>query len=89
MTVERPPGAIGFAVRIKMQDYAGNFTPVGAFCVGVEQTQIRDEVFLVIGGQYGTGGAVSATSGSSGGIRMGVSRDGCRSANFALGSLAS
>jgi hypothetical protein len=56
MTVERPPGAIGFAVRIKMQDYAGNFTPVGAFCVGVEQTQIRDEVFLVIGGQYGTGG---------------------------------
>jgi hypothetical protein len=36
MGIERPPGATGFTIRIKMQDYAGDFTPVGAILLSVE-----------------------------------------------------
>ena len=40
MALERPAGAIGFTVRIKVQNYSCNFTPVRALCVRVEQAQI-------------------------------------------------
>jgi hypothetical protein len=56
MALERPPGAIGFMFRIKMQHHSCDFTPVSTFHIRVEQAQIRDEVFLVVSGQNGTGG---------------------------------
>jgi hypothetical protein len=56
MGIERLPGAIGFAVRIKMQHYSCNVTPIGTVRFSVEQSQIRDKVLMVVGGQYGTGG---------------------------------
>jgi hypothetical protein len=52
-----------------MQDYSCDFAPVSSFCIRIEQAQIRDDVLLVVGGQYGIG-AVSATSGSGGGFCM-------------------
>ena len=44
MAVERPPGAIGFMFRIKMQHDSCDFTPVSTFHIRVKQAQIRDEV---------------------------------------------
>jgi hypothetical protein len=80
MALECPPSAIGFTFRVEMQHYSCDVTPVGAFSVRVEQAQIGDNVLLVVNGQ----GAVSAASGSRGGIRMGHSRDDSI-ASFALG----
>jgi hypothetical protein len=58
-----------------MQHYSCDVTPVGAFGVRVEQAQIGDKVLLVVGGQCGAlEGALSATSGSSGGNCMGFSQ---------------
>ena len=56
MAVERPPGAIGLMFWIKMQHYSRDFAPVSTFRIRVEQAQIRDEVLLVVNGQYGIGG---------------------------------
>jgi hypothetical protein len=56
MTLERPPGAIGFIFRIKMQHDPRDFAPVSTLRVRVEQAQIRDEVFLVVTSQHGIGG---------------------------------
>jgi hypothetical protein len=56
MAFERPPGAIEVNFRIKMQYYSRDFTPVRTFRVRVEQSQIGDEVFPVVGGQHGLGG---------------------------------
>jgi hypothetical protein len=56
MAVERPPGAIGFMFRIKMQHYSRDVAPVSACRIRVEQAQIRDDVFLIVNGQYGFGG---------------------------------
>jgi hypothetical protein len=53
MALERLPSAIEFAVRIKVQHYSCNVTPVRTLCVRVEHAQIRDDVFLVINGQQG------------------------------------
>jgi len=55
MALERLPSAIGFAVRIKVQHYSCNVTPVCTLCVRVEHAQIRDDVFLVVNGQRRTG----------------------------------
>jgi hypothetical protein len=77
MALERPSGAIRFMFRIKMQHYSCDFAPIGTFCIRVEQTQISDEVFLIVHGQRRIGGAVSATSGSSGGFCMGFLAKGC------------
>jgi hypothetical protein len=78
MALERPPGAIEFMFRIKVQHYSGNFTPVSNLHVRVEQAQIRDEVLLVVHSQHtGSEGAVSETSGSSGGFCMAVLATGC------------
>ncbi len=56
---------------IKMQHYSCDFAPVSTNRIRVEQAQIRDDVLLVVNGQYGMEGAASATSGSSGGFCMG------------------
>jgi|SRR5450755_4345782 hypothetical protein len=56
MAIERPPGAIGFLMRIKMQHHSCDFAPVSTFRIRVEQAQIRDDVLLVVNGQYGIGG---------------------------------
>ena len=55
MAVERSPGAIGFMFRIEMQHYSCDVAPVSAFRIRVEQAQMRDEVLLVVRGQYGIG----------------------------------
>jgi hypothetical protein len=47
MAVERPPGAIGFMLRIKMQHYSCDFAPVSTYRIRVEQAQIRDDVLFV------------------------------------------
>jgi len=49
--VECPPGAIGFPARITMQDYAGDFTPIRSVRIRVQQTQVGDQVFVVVRGQ--------------------------------------
>jgi hypothetical protein len=69
MALKRSPGAIEFTFRVEMQHYSCDVTPVGAFGVRVEQPEIRDEVFLVIGGQCDTGGR--GIGGSNGGNCMG------------------
>ena len=56
MAVERSPRAIWFVLRIEMEHYPGDITPVRTFGFRVEQAQIRDEVLFVIDGQYGIGG---------------------------------
>jgi hypothetical protein len=56
MALKRPTGAIGFMFRIKMQHYSCDFARVSTFRIRVEQAQIRDEVLLVVNGQYRIGG---------------------------------
>src|SRR6266566_2299609 len=56
MAVERSPSTIGFIFRINVQHYSCDFAPVSTLRVRVEQAQIRDEVLLVVNGQYGIGG---------------------------------
>src|SRR5450755_2334558 len=56
MALERPSGAIRFIFRIKMQHYSCDVAPVSTNRIRVEQAQIRDEVLLVVNGQYGIGG---------------------------------
>jgi hypothetical protein len=48
MTLPGTPGPIGFTGRIDVQHDAGHFVPIRALGVGIEQTQIRDEMFVVI-----------------------------------------
>jgi hypothetical protein len=63
--------------RINVQHYSCDFAPISTFRIRVGQAQIRDEVLLVVNGQRGIEGAISATSGSSGGFCMGVLAAGC------------
>ena len=56
MALERPPGTIGVVFRVKMQHYPGDFAPVSTLRIRVEQAQIRDDVLLVVDGQYGIRG---------------------------------
>jgi hypothetical protein len=42
--------------RIKMQHHSCDFAPISTFRIRVEQAQIRDDVLLVVNGQYGIGG---------------------------------
>ena len=51
MALPGAPGSIGFTGRIDVQHDAGHFGPIRAFGVGIEQTQVRDEMFVVIVGQ--------------------------------------
>ena len=57
MALERPPDAIGVVFRVKMQHYSRDFAPVSSLRIRVEQAQIRDDVLLVVDGQYGIGKA--------------------------------
>jgi hypothetical protein len=64
-----------------------NFAPVRTFGMCVERAaQIRNEVLLVLDGQYGIGGRVSATSRSSGGFCIGFYRNWLMIENSAMGS---
>src|ERR1700730_7254164 len=56
MALERPPSAIWFMLRIKMQHYSCDIAPVSTYRICVKQAQIRDDVLLVINGQYGIRG---------------------------------
>jgi hypothetical protein len=38
------------------QHHSYDFAPISTFRIRVEQAQIRDEVLLVVSGQYGMGG---------------------------------
>jgi hypothetical protein len=53
MALECPPGAMGITVRVMVQHHACDFAPVRTFRVGIEQTEIRDEVLEVVGRQFG------------------------------------
>jgi len=46
-------GAIRFLFRIKMQHHSCDFAPISTFRIRVEQAQMRDEVLLIVRGQYG------------------------------------
>jgi hypothetical protein len=56
MAVERPSSAIRVISRIKLEHYPCDFAPVGSFRIRVEQAEIRDDVLLVVDGQYRIGG---------------------------------
>jgi hypothetical protein len=81
MAFERPPSAIWFMLRIKMQHYSCYFAPVSTFRIRLEQAQIRDDVLLVVDGQYGIGG-------SGIGDMHGLARKRSVMTNFTLASLA-
>jgi hypothetical protein len=51
MALPGAPRPIGFTGWIDVQHDAGHFGPIRAFGVGIEQTQIRDEMFVIIVGQ--------------------------------------
>jgi len=68
---ERYPCAVGLVVWVDAQHDPRDIAPVGAFRVGIEQTQVRDDMLLVVV-TAGSDGARSATLGSSGGFFMGV-----------------
>ena len=53
-----------------MQHDPRDLLPIRAFSVGVEQTQIGDSVFVIVGCQYQIRRCGSATSGSRGGFCM-------------------
>src|SRR6266513_3464123 len=88
MTLECPPREIGFMFRIKMQNYSCDFTPISTFLVGVEQVQIRDEVFLVVSGQHGIGGRGIGEIWIKRRPMHGRSRNVVDSTNFSWGSAA-
>src|SRR5713101_6591441 len=67
--------------RIKMQHDACDFAPVSTFRIRVEQAQIRDEVLLVVNGQYGIGGRGIGDIGIKRRLLHGLSS---RSESFAL-----
>src|SRR5712691_10230717 len=56
MALKRPAAAIRFLFRIKMQHHSCDFAPISTFRIRVEQAQIRDDVLLVVNGQYGLEG---------------------------------
>jgi hypothetical protein len=49
------PCAFGVLVRVDMQHDPRNVAPVGAILVGIKQTEIRDNMLLVIRGKQWTG----------------------------------
>jgi hypothetical protein len=48
MALERPPGAVRFIFRIKMQHHPCDFMPVSTFHIRIEQAQMRDEMFVAL-----------------------------------------
>src|ERR1700693_3551368 len=47
----RAPRPLRLARRINVQHNLGGLGPISAICLGIEETQISDEVFLVVTGQ--------------------------------------
>jgi hypothetical protein len=88
MAVECPPGAIGFMFRIKMQHHSCDVAPVSTVRIRVEQAQIRDNVLLVVDGQYGIGGRGICDLGIKQRLLHGLSRNRLLMTDFALYSLA-
>src|SRR6267378_7403883 len=84
MALERPPGTIGVVFRVEMQHYSCDVAPVGALRIRVEQAEIRDEVLLVVSGQYGIGGRGIGDIGIKRRLLHGLSRKNW-SVNFAFG----
>ena len=64
--------AVGLGVWVDAQHDPRDIMPVGAFRIGIEQMQVRDDMLLVVGGHCWIGGARSATLGSRSGFFMGV-----------------
>ena len=84
MALVSPPGAIGVMFQIKMQHDACDLAPVSVLRVRVEQAQIRDDVLLVVSGQYGIGGRGIGDIGIKRRLLHGLSRKNW-SVNFAFG----
>jgi hypothetical protein len=55
VTVEGTARLIGLAVWVNVQDDPRDIAPVGTFRIGIEQTQVRDDMLLVVGGDRGIG----------------------------------
>jgi hypothetical protein len=49
VTVEGTARLIGLAVWVNVQDDPRDIAPVGVFRIGIEQTQVRDDMLLVVG----------------------------------------
>ena len=62
---------------IKMQNHSCDFTPVSTLRIRVEQAQIRDDVLLVVNGQYGIRGRGISDIGMKRRLRMGFLATGC------------
>ena len=88
MAHERPPGAIRFMLRIKMQHYSCDLTPVSTVRICVEQAEICDDVLFVIDGQYGIGGCGIGDIGIKRRLLHGLYRNKLLMTNFTLASLA-
>ena len=56
MGIEGTACTIGFSIGVEMKNDARNLAPIGIVFFGVEQAQVRDEVFLVIRCQHRIGG---------------------------------
>jgi hypothetical protein len=56
MAVERPPSAISFKLRIKMQHYSATSRQSAPSASASSRRSYVIEVFLVVDGQYGSGG---------------------------------
>src|ERR1700674_3605162 len=52
MTLPGAPGAFMFTRRIDVEHDARNFGPIGAIGFGIKKTQIGDEMFVVVAGQF-------------------------------------
>ena len=70
MSFSCPSRPLGFGLRIDVQHDPRDFLPIGAFSAGIEQSEVGDYMLLIIAGELGSTGAVSATSGSGGGFCM-------------------
>src|SRR5882757_2497516 len=87
MAVERPPSAIWFMLRIKMQHYSCDCSPVSTLRIRVEQAQIRDDVLLVVDGQNGIGGRGIGDVGIKRRLLHGLSRNKIADDQFYVGLL--
>ena len=88
MAVERPSSAIWFTLRIKMQHYSCDCSPVSIYRIRVKQTQIRDGVLLVVDGQYGIGGGGIGDIGIKRWLLHWRARNGLLIDQFCVGAMA-
>src|SRR5450631_4052758 len=48
VAIESMSCTIRFTIRVNVQHYPGNLSPVGSGSVGVEQTKVRNDVLLIV-----------------------------------------